>query len=44
MQQPPPAAGWWGYAEVDRTLLAVLVGLVVVAAIVFMVRRFWRRR
>jgi len=43
MQQPHPAAAWWGYAEVDRTLVGVVVAIVVVAAVLFLVRRFWRR-
>jgi hypothetical protein len=43
MQDPHPAAGWWGYAEANRTLVGLVVGLVVVAAIAFLVRRFWRR-
>jgi len=43
MEQPCPAAGWWGYAEVDRAIVGFVVALVVVAAIAFLVRRFWRR-
>jgi hypothetical protein len=43
MHEPRAAAGWWGYAEANRTIVEVLVVLVVVAAIVFVVRRFWRR-
>jgi hypothetical protein len=43
MQDPHPAAGWWGYAEVDRTVVGILVILVVVAGVVFFVRRFWKR-
>jgi hypothetical protein len=43
MLDPRPAAGWWGYAEVDRTVVGLLVIVVVGASIVFFVRRFWRR-
>jgi hypothetical protein len=43
MLQPRPAAGWWGYATADRTIVGIVVGIVVVAAVVFLVRRFWRR-
>jgi hypothetical protein len=43
MLEPRPGAGWWGYAEGNKTLVGLVVVLVVVAAIVFVVRRFWRR-
>ena len=43
MQDPHPAAGWWGYAEVDRTVVGILVFLVVVGAVVFFARRLWKR-
>jgi multisubunit Na+/H+ antiporter MnhE subunit len=39
---PVPAAAWWGYAEGNPTLVGIAVGLVVAAAIVYVVRRFWR--
>jgi hypothetical protein len=43
MFEPRPAAGWWGYAEVDRTIVVAAVVIVVIAAFAFLVRRFWRR-
>ena len=43
MQEPSPAAGWWGYAEANREFVGLLVAIIVVAAIVFVVRRFWKR-
>ena len=43
MQQAHPAAGWWGYAEANRTLVGLLVGVIVVAAFAYLIRRFWRR-
>jgi len=44
MQEPYPAAGWWGYAEGSPTLVGIVVVLVVVAAIIFVLRKVWRRR
>jgi hypothetical protein len=38
-----PAAGWWGYAEGNRTVVGIVVIVVAVAAIVFVTRRWWRR-
>jgi inner membrane protein involved in colicin E2 resistance len=38
------AAGWWGYAEANRSLVGIVVIVVVVAAILFVTRRWWRRR
>ncbi|MEZ4363790.1 MAG: hypothetical protein R3B48_26665 [Kofleriaceae bacterium] len=35
---------WWGYAAVSPGFLTVMVGLIVVVAIVFVVRRLWERR
>jgi hypothetical protein len=43
MMQPRPAAGWWGYAEGNRTLVGVVVLVITVAAILFLTRRWWRR-
>jgi hypothetical protein len=43
MKEPGPAAGWWGYAEANRTLVGIVVVIVVLAAIIFVARRFWRR-
>jgi uncharacterized membrane protein len=33
----------WGYAEGNKTLVAIVVIVVVVAAIAFVARRLWRR-
>jgi uncharacterized membrane protein len=33
----------WGYAEGNKTLVAIVVVVVVVAAIAFVARRLWRR-
>ncbi len=33
----------WGYAEGNKTVLAVVVVIIVVAAIAFVARRLWRR-
>jgi hypothetical protein len=43
MKEPRPAAGWWGYAEGNPTLVGIVVALIVVAAVVFLVRKYWRR-
>jgi hypothetical protein len=43
MQEPHPAAGWWGYAEVDRAIVGLIVAFILGAAIIFLVRKFWRR-
>jgi hypothetical protein len=37
-------ATWWGYAEGNPTLVAVVVALIVVAAVGFTARRLWERR
>jgi hypothetical protein len=34
----------WGYAEGNKTVVAVVVVIVVIAAIAYVARRFWRRR
>ena len=34
----------WGYAEGNKTVVAVVVALVVIAAIAFVARKFWRGR
>jgi hypothetical protein len=34
----------WGYAEGNKTVVAVVVALVVIAAIAFIARKFWRGR
>jgi hypothetical protein len=38
-----PAAGMWGYAEGNRTAVAAVVAIIVVAAIAYVARRLWRR-
>jgi len=43
MKESGPAAGWWGYADANPTLVGIVVVIIVVAAIIFAVRRFWRR-
>jgi len=34
----------WGYAEGNKTVVAIVVVIVAVAAIAYVVRRFWSRR
>jgi hypothetical protein len=34
----------WGYAEGNKTVVAVVVVIVVIAAIAYVARRFWGRR
>ena len=36
-------SGMWGYAEGNKTLVAIVVVVVVAAAIAFVARRLWRR-
>jgi hypothetical protein len=43
MNERWPAAGWWGYAEGNSTLVGIVVAIVVVAAVIFFARRLWRR-
>jgi hypothetical protein len=43
MKEPGPAAAWWGYAEGNPTLVGLVVVTVVIAAVVFVVRKYWRR-
>jgi hypothetical protein len=43
MKAPGPAAEWWGYAEGNRTLVGIVVVAIIVAAIAFLARRWWRR-
>jgi len=33
----------WGYAEANKTVVAIVVALVAVAALAFVVRKLWRR-
>lgn len=37
-------ATWWGYAEGNPTLVAVVVALISIAAVAFVARRLWERR
>lgn len=34
----------WGYAEGNKTIIAIVVALIVVAAIIYVTRDLWRRR
>ena len=34
----------WGYAEGNKTVVAIVVVIVVVAAIAYIARRFWKGR
>jgi hypothetical protein len=34
----------WGYAEGNKTVVAVVVALIVVAAVAFFARKYWRGR
>jgi hypothetical protein len=36
-------ATWWGYAEGNATLVAIVVGVICAAAIAYVARRLWRR-
>jgi hypothetical protein len=42
MDEPRALAAWWGYAEGNETLVGVVVVIVVIAAIAFVVRKWWR--
>jgi uncharacterized membrane protein len=33
----------WGYAEGNKTVVAVVVVIVVIAALAYVARKFWRR-
>jgi len=35
--------GWWGYAEGNPILVGIVVAVVVIAALVYVGRRLWRR-
>jgi hypothetical protein len=37
------AVAWWGYAEGNPTIVAIVVVLVAVSAVAYVVRRFWKR-
>jgi hypothetical protein len=34
----------WGYAEGNKTVVAIVVAMVLIAAIGYVARKFWRRR
>jgi len=36
-------AAWWGYAEGNATVVGFVVIVVAIAAIAFVLRRFWRK-
>ncbi len=38
-----PVAAWWGYAEGNATIVAIVVAVVGIAAIVYVARALWRR-
>jgi hypothetical protein len=33
----------WGYAEGNKTVVAIVVALVAIAAVAFLARKLWRR-
>jgi biopolymer transport protein ExbB/TolQ len=33
----------WGYAEGNKTVVAIVVAIVAVAAVAFLARKLWRR-
>jgi hypothetical protein len=43
MFEPRTAAGLWGYAEGNPTAVGIAVIVVVVAAVGYVTRRWWRR-
>jgi hypothetical protein len=36
-------ASWWGYADGNPTLVAIVVAIIVIAAVAYVVRGLWRR-
>jgi hypothetical protein len=42
-EQPFHSLPMWGYAEGNKTVVAIVVVLVAVAALAFLGRKFWRR-
>jgi hypothetical protein len=36
-------ASWWGYAEGNATVVAIVVAIIVVAAVTYVARRLWRK-
>jgi hypothetical protein len=34
----------WGYAEGNRTVVAIVVAIVAIAAVAFLAGKLWRRR
>jgi hypothetical protein len=44
MKEPVPAAGLWGYAEGNPTLVGIVVAIIAGAAVVFLIRKYARRR
>ena len=43
MLQLGPAAGWWGYAQGNRTLIGIAVVVIAIAAVAYVSRTWWRR-
>jgi hypothetical protein len=39
-----PAVGCWGYAEGNPTLVGIVVVIISIAAVGYVVRRFWNRK
>jgi hypothetical protein len=44
MHDPRTLAAWWGYAEGNTTLVGLVVIVIVVAALGFVARKWWKKR
>jgi hypothetical protein len=38
-----PVVAWWGYAEGNPTLVGIVVVIISIAAVAYVVRRFWKK-